>query len=111
MDKRACAWPSARIEEWGRIRALGLRRFVWSYGVLRWGGFMFCFSLAVFQYSRFGSVFSAEGAWLMRVLIAAVTWAFVGYLHGRSLWFRNENMRSNDRPRTRPSGLERPPLG
>jgi hypothetical protein len=83
-------WPPARLAQWEKVRALGMRRFVWSYGVLRWGGFMCCFSLAVFQYSRFGSVWSAEGHWLLRVLLAAATWTFVGTLYGRSLWLRNE---------------------
>ncbi|WP_221063385.1 hypothetical protein [Methylomagnum ishizawai] len=91
------AWTPARIAEWERLRAQGMCRFVWSYGVLRWGGFMFCFSMAVFQYSRFGSVFSAEGNWLLRVWLALATWTFVGYLHGRSLWFRNEREYADQR--------------
>lgn len=83
-------WPPERLAEWEKLRAQGERQFVWGYGVLRWGGFMFCFSMAVFQYSHFGSVFSAEGNWLFRVLLALVTWIFVGYLYGRSQWRRNE---------------------
>lgn len=98
MSKRSQPWPPARLAEWRKVRALGMRRFVWSYGVLRWGGFMCCFSLGVFQYSRFGSLFSGEGAWLMRVSLAVATWIFVGYLHGRSLWFRNEREYAQQRP-------------
>jgi hypothetical protein len=75
-----------------------MRHFVWNHGVLRWGGFMFFFSLAVFQYSHFGSVFSTEGNWLFRAGLAAATWAFVGYLYGRSLWRRNEREYLAQRP-------------
>lgn len=75
-----------------------MRHFIWFYGVLRWGGFMFCFSLAVFQYSHFGDVLSTEGNWLFRVLLAAATWIYVGRLYGRSLWRRNEREYAEQRP-------------
>ena len=77
---------------WERERAGGMRRFIWSHGVLRWGGFMFCFSLAVFQYAHYGAPFSTAGNWLMRMVIALVTWIFVGYGYGRSQWRRNEQI-------------------
>jgi hypothetical protein len=67
-----------------------MRHYVWTHGVLRWGGFMLCFSLAVFQHSRFGSVFSTEGNLPFRVVVAALTWTFVGYLYGRSNWRKHE---------------------
>ena len=76
--------------EWERLRQQGKTRFIWSYGVLRWGGFMFFFSLAVFQFAHFGHPFSLEGNGLMRLLIALPTWVFVGYCYGRSQWQRNE---------------------
>jgi hypothetical protein len=84
--------------EWEKLRQLGKTRFIWSYGVLRWGGFMFFFSLAVFQYAHFGHPFSLEGNWLARLLIALPTWIFVGYGYGRSQWQRNE-ARFAERPR------------
>ncbi|MGZ8217903.1 hypothetical protein [Methylomagnum sp.] len=88
--QRNPSWSPERLAEWEKIRVRGERHFVWAYGVLRWGGFMFCFSLAVFQYSHFGGVLSLEGNWLFRLLLAAVTWTFVGFLYGRSQWRRNE---------------------
>jgi hypothetical protein len=91
-------WPPERLAEWEKIRAQGMGHFVWSYGVLRWGGFMLFFSLAVFQYSHFGSVFSAEGHWLFRGVFAALTWTFVGWLYGRSQWRRNEREYAAQRP-------------
>ena len=84
--------------EWEKLRQVGKTRFIWSYGVLRWGGFMFFFSLAVFQYAHFGHPFSLEGNWLARLLIALPTWIFVGYGYGRSQWQRNE-ARFAERPR------------
>ena len=78
------------LEGWARLRALGRSRFIWSYGVLRWGGFMCCFSLAVFQYRQFGSPWSLDGNAPFRVGLAAMVWAYVGYLYGRSVWNRNE---------------------
>lgn len=91
-------WPPERLDEWKNLRARGMRHFVWSYGVLRWGGFMFFFSMAVFQYSHFGSVLSTEGNWLFRALLAAITWTFVGWLYGRSQWRRNEREYAAQRP-------------
>lgn len=82
--------PSDRWAEWEAIRARGIRHFIWTHGVLRWGGFMLCFSLAVFQYAHYGQVLSTEGNWLMRWLLALATWTFVGYGYGRSRWRRNE---------------------
>ncbi|RYU63108.1 hypothetical protein EWI61_01210 [Methylolobus aquaticus] len=79
-----------RLEHWARLRTLGRSRFIWSYGVLRWGGFMCCFSLAVFHYRQFGSPWSLEGNATFRVILAAIVWAYVGYLYGRSVWNRNE---------------------
>jgi hypothetical protein len=84
--------------EWEKLRQIGKTRFIWSYGVLRWGGFMFFFSLAVFQYAHFGHPFSLEGNWIARLLIALPTWIFVGYGYGRSQWQRNE-ARFAERPR------------
>lgn len=84
--------------EWEKLRQIGKTRFIWSYGVLRWGGFMFFFSLAVYQYAYFGHPFSLEGNWLARLLIALPTWIFVGYGYGRSQWQRNE-ARFAERPR------------
>ncbi|CAL1239680.1 hypothetical protein [Candidatus Methylocalor cossyra] len=83
-------WSPERLSEWERIRARGMRHFVWSHGVLRWGGFMFFFSLALFQHAHFGNVFSTEGHFLLRILLAGFTWTFVGWLYGRSQWYRNE---------------------
>ena len=99
---RQAEWSAERLAEWEKLRSLGMRRFVWSHGVLRWGGFMFFFSLAVFQHARFGSVLSTEGNWRARILVAALTWIFVGYLYGRSLWQRNE--RDYAEQRSRPGG-------
>ena len=84
------SWSPERLAAWEKTRVRGMKYFVWSHGVLRWGGFMFFFSLVVFQYSHFGSVLSTEGNWLLRVLLAALTWVYVGRLYGRSLWLRNE---------------------
>jgi len=67
-----------------------MRHFIWSHGVLRWGGFMFFFSMAVFQYAHFGNVLSTEGNWPLRVLLGLATWVLVGYAYGRSQWRRNE---------------------
>jgi len=96
--KQGNRWPSGRLAEWEKLRAGGMRHFVWSYGVLRWGGFMFCFSMAVFQYSHFGDVLSTEGNWPLRLGLTAMTWTFVGWLYGRSQWRRNEQEYLRQRP-------------
>jgi hypothetical protein len=95
---RKTIWSPERLTEWEKIRARGMRHFVWTHGVLRWGGFMFFFSLGVFQYSHFGSVLSTEGNWLFRLFLAAATWIFVGFLYGRSMWRRNEREYAEQRP-------------
>jgi hypothetical protein len=83
-------WSPERLAEWEKVRSQGMRHFVWTQGVLGWGGFMFLLSMAVFQYAHFGNVLSTEGNWLARILFAAFIWSFVGHLYGRSLWRRNE---------------------
>ena len=72
--------------EWAAIRARGRNAYIWSHGVLRWGGFMLCFSLGVFQYAHFGHPISLEGNWKLRFIAALLTWTFVGYAYGRSSW-------------------------
>ncbi len=84
------AWTPERLRQWEKTRALGQRRFVWTHGVLHWGGFMFCFSLAVFQFSHYGSVFSTEGNLPFRLVLALLVWVYVGHLYGLSQWRRNE---------------------
>ncbi len=91
-------WSDEQLDRWARLRRGGMRHFIWSHGVLRWGGFMFWFSLAVFQYAHFGTPFSLEGNWLLRVLLALLTWTFVGYGYGRSQWHRNEAIYRCQRP-------------
>jgi hypothetical protein len=98
MPKSTRHWPPERLAAWEKARARGMRHFVWSHGVLQWGGFMFFFSMAVFQYSRFGNLFSTEGNLPFRLLLAAATWIFVGYLYGRSMWRRNEREYAGQRP-------------
>ncbi len=88
--KKAVSWNAERLERWEKVRAKGMRRFIRVHGVLQWGGFMYFFSLAVFQHSRYGDVFSTEGNLPFRLILAALVWAFVGYLYGKSRWRRNE---------------------
>ncbi|QSA98446.1 hypothetical protein [Methylococcus sp. EFPC2] len=90
MKKTRAAWSAERLEQWRLIRASGESRYIWSHGVLRWGGFMFCFSMALHQYSRYGDLFSSEGNLPFRLIFGAAIWVFVGYLYGRSQWRRNE---------------------
>ena len=84
------AWSAERLRRWEKTRSLGRRRFIWTHGVLQWGGFMFCFSFAVFQRSHYGEVFSAEGNLPFRLLLALAVWTYVGHLYGQSLWKKNE---------------------
>lgn len=88
--KQRPAWTPERLRLWERTRALGKARFIWTHGVLRWGGFMFCFSFAVFQHAALGHVFSTAGNLPFRLILALLVWAYVGYLYGRSVWARNE---------------------
>lgn len=88
--KKTEAWDKQRMAEWRKTRAAGMQRFVWTHGVLQWGGFMFFFSLGVFQHSHYGNVFSTEGNLPFRVGLALAVWVFVGYLYGKSRWRRNE---------------------
>jgi hypothetical protein len=81
---------AGRLKQWEKTRAQGQKRFVWGYGVLQWGGFMFCFSMAVFQYSHYGHVFSTEGNLPFRLVLALLVWIYVGRLYGMSQWRRNE---------------------
>lgn len=90
MSQTSTDRSTRRWRDWERLRAVGRTRFIWSYGVLRWGGCMWCFSLAVFQYRQFGSPWSLEGNPLLRLLLGGVVWTYVGYLYGRSVWNRNE---------------------
>lgn len=90
MKDNAKIWTPQRLAEWERTRAKGKRHFIWTHGVLRWGGFMFVFSTVVFQHQVFGDIFSTEGNLPFRLLFGASVWIFVGYLYGRSRWARNE---------------------
>jgi hypothetical protein len=84
------AWTDERLRRWEKTRAQGQRRFVWTRGVLQWGGFMFCFSMAVFQRSHYGDVFSTEGNLPFRLVLGLSVWMYVGYLYGRSQWRKSE---------------------
>lgn len=86
----ASVLSEAEAVRWERIRSHGKPRFIWTQGVLRWGGVMFAFSLGLFQHAHYGHVFSLEGRWEIRVLAALLTWVFVGYGYGRSSWNRME---------------------
>jgi hypothetical protein len=85
-------WSEARLAAWEKLRARGAARFIWSHGVLLWGGFMFCFSLAFFQVQHYGSLFSGEGNLPFRIAVCVLVWVFVGILYGRSRWRRNEQI-------------------
>jgi hypothetical protein len=87
---RAKALSESEALRWEEVRVLGKPRFIWTQGVLRWGGMMWAFSLGLFQHAHFGSVFSLEGAWEVRWVVATLTWVLVGYGYGRSLWHRTE---------------------
>jgi hypothetical protein len=84
------AWTPERLKQWEKTRALGRTRFIWTHGVLQWGGFMFFFSMAVFQHRHYGHLLSIEGNLPFRLSLALVVWAFVGYLYGKSRWESNE---------------------
>ncbi|MBM4201135.1 MAG: hypothetical protein FJ189_07600 [Gammaproteobacteria bacterium] len=90
MSKASSDGSGKRLRDWERLRSRGRSRFIWSYGVLRWGGFMFCFSLTLFQYRQFGNPWSLDGNALLRLILGGAVWAYVGYLYGRSVWSRNE---------------------
>lgn len=90
MLKRANAWLPQRLNRWAQIRARGRTLYIWGDGVLRWGGSMFCFSIGVYHYRQFGTIFSAEGCLWFRLLTAALVWTYVGYLYGRASWHQNE---------------------
>lgn len=80
------------LAEWSSRRKRGKRHFVLYHGVMLWGGFMLFFSLGVFHYAHYGSMFSMEGLWWMRWLVGALIWSYVGFLYGRSQWSRNEQL-------------------
>jgi len=88
--KQRPAWTAERVREWEKTRALGKRRFIWTHGVAQWGGFMFFFSLGVFQHSHYGHLLSTEGNLPFRVGLALLVWIYVGYLYGQSRWKKNE---------------------
>ncbi|WP_156912700.1 hypothetical protein [Methylocaldum szegediense] len=90
MTNTHTTWTPQRLAEWERTRARGKRHFIWTHGVLKWGGFMFVFSTVVFQHQVFGDIFSTQGNLPFRLLLGASVWTFVGYLYGRSRWARNE---------------------
>lgn len=90
MRRENASGLSEGTRAWVSIRARGRRRYIWYHGVLRWGGFMFCFSLAIYQYRQFGSVISTEGHLWFRMAFGALVWTYVGYLYGRASWHQNE---------------------
>jgi len=83
-------WTPQRLAECEQTRARGKRHFVWTHGVLQWGGFMFVFSTVVYQHQVFGDIFSTQGNLPFRLILGALVWTFVGYLYGRSKWQHNE---------------------
>ena len=89
MKKRKL-WNKERVARWRKTRERGRNRFIWIHGVLEWGGFMFFFTLGVFQHSHYGNIFSTDGNLSFRLVLALVVWVFVGYLYGQSRWRRNE---------------------
>jgi len=58
----APALNEAQAERWESVRRQGRARYIWTHGVLRWGGVMFAFSLGLFQHAHYGAVFSLEAA-------------------------------------------------
>jgi hypothetical protein len=93
--ERASALNEAEAARWEKVRSLGKSRYIWTQGVLRWGGVMFAFSLGLFQHAHYGAVFSFEGRWDVRFLMALLTWIFVGHGYGRSSWNRMEERYQN----------------
>ena len=88
--KKPEPWTQQRLDQWRKTRANGKNHFIWTHGVIQWGGFMFFFSLGLFQHSHYGSVFSTQGNLPFRLILALLVWVFVGYLYGQSRWRRNE---------------------
>lgn len=86
----ASALDEREAARWEQIRSQGKARFVWTHGVVRWGGVMCVLSLGFFQHAHYGDIFSLEGRWDLRVLVALLTWIFVGHGYGRSTWNRME---------------------
>lgn len=84
------ALTDAEAARWERVRQQGKARFIWTQGVLRWGGVMFAFSLGLFQHAHYGAAFTLEGRGEIRILVALATWIFVGFGYGRSSWNRME---------------------
>jgi hypothetical protein len=69
-------------QQWGRTRLRGRRRYVWSRGVLRWGGLMtlgLCLGGLV-----------AHRFQLLAVLAAGIICAVGGYFIGVNKWNNNE---------------------
>lgn len=97
MTDHRAQGSSDQEAEWEAIRARGRNAYIWSHGVLRWGGFMLFFSLGVFQYAHFGHPFSFEGNWKLRFIAALLTWTFVGYAYGRSSWAKKSRDSKADR--------------
>lgn len=89
MKKRE-PWTRERLESWKKTREEGKNRFIWKHGILQWGGFMFFFSLGVFQHSHYGNILSTGDNLPFRLILALVVWIWVGYLYGQSRWRRNE---------------------
>lgn len=88
--KKIKPWSAERLKRWQTIRAKGREHYIWFHGVLLWGGFMFCFSLAMFQQRLYGHVLSTEGNLPFRIGLSLMVWIFVGYLYGKSRWQQNE---------------------
>lgn len=77
-------------QQWQETRSQGKQHFIWTHGVLQWGGFMFFFSMAVFQHRHYGQVLSTAGNPPFRLILGLLVWTLVGYLYGQSRWRQNE---------------------
>jgi hypothetical protein len=79
MFEKFCKYTPKSAAKWEKTRSKGKSHFVWLYGVMGWGLWMFVFT-AVWNYFRHPDSLS------QRLIINAIMWPIMGYCWGAVMW-------------------------
>jgi hypothetical protein len=73
-----------KCQRWKTEKAKGKKNFIWKYGILRWGVFMFVCMTGFFH-------FALPDPNLVVILVPSLfIWALAGYCFGAAAWYMQE---------------------
>jgi hypothetical protein len=74
-----------QCERWKRVEARGRKHFIWTRGVLGWGGFMFVFMTTI-DFARRGTLHRDVADYVFYIVLNLLIWPLAGYVWGRWVW-------------------------